>query len=44
MKCNSCGAEIGSNKVCQYCGSQITYSMKREVILLQIIMYIYRNK
>ncbi len=30
MKCNSCGAEIGSNKVCQYCGSQITYSMKRE--------------
>ena len=31
MKCPNCGAEIGSNnKFCQACGSQISYSMRRE--------------
>ena len=24
MKCPNCGAEIGSNSVCEYCGSQVT--------------------
>lgn len=30
MKCPNCGAEIGTSKFCQFCGSQITYGMKRE--------------
>ena len=30
MKCPSCGAEIGNDKFCQYCGTQIPYNMKRE--------------
>ena len=30
MKCPSCGAEIGSDKFCQYCGSQVTMEMKKE--------------
>lgn len=30
MKCPSCGAEIGNDKFCQYCGSQVTMEMKKE--------------
>ncbi|WP_189270139.1 zinc ribbon domain-containing protein [Pseudobutyrivibrio ruminis] len=31
MRCPSCNAEIEANsKVCQYCGTQISYDMKRE--------------
>ncbi len=30
MKCPSCGGEVGNNKFCQFCGSQISYDMKRE--------------
>jgi len=30
MKCPSCGAEIGNNKTCDYCGSQISIEMKKE--------------
>ena len=30
MKCPSCGAEIGNNKFCEYCGSQITAEMQKE--------------
>ena len=30
MKCPSCGGEIGNSKFCQFCGSQISYDMKRE--------------
>lgn len=31
MKCPHCGAEIGTNsKFCEACGSQISYSMRRE--------------
>ena len=31
MKCPHCGAEIGVNsKICEACGSQITYEMRRE--------------
>lgn len=27
MKCPSCGAEIGTNKYCEFCGTQIPYEM-----------------
>ena len=30
MKCANCGAEIGNSKFCTYCGTQITYNMRRE--------------
>lgn len=30
MKCNNCGAEIGNSKVCEFCGSQISYDMRKE--------------
>ena len=30
MKCPSCGAEIGTSKVCEFCGSTITAEMQRE--------------
>ncbi len=30
MKCRNCGAEIGSSKYCEYCGSQVTARMKKE--------------
>ncbi len=30
MKCQNCGAEIGTNKYCEYCGSQITPAMQKE--------------
>ena len=30
MKCPSCGAEIGTSKVCEFCGSTITTEMQRE--------------
>lgn len=30
MKCPSCGAEIGSSKICEFCGTQISYQMQRE--------------
>ncbi|MBR2559339.1 MAG: hypothetical protein IKE37_02775 [Firmicutes bacterium] len=30
MKCPNCGAEIGSSKVCDYCGSRIPYDMQLE--------------
>ncbi len=31
MKCPACGAEIDSkSKVCDYCGTQITSSMRQE--------------
>ena len=30
MKCPNCGAEIGNNKVCEFCGSQITAEMQKE--------------
>ncbi len=30
MKCPSCGADIGDSKQCEYCGSKITYQMKKE--------------
>lgn len=30
MKCPNCGAEIGSNKICEFCGSPITADMLRE--------------
>lgn len=30
MKCSSCGAEIGNNKICEFCGSQITTEMQKE--------------
>ena len=30
MKCPNCGAEIGTNRVCDSCGSHITYDMLRE--------------
>ena len=30
MQCPNCGAETGSGNFCQYCGSQITYRMRRE--------------
>lgn len=34
MKCPSCGAEVGSGKFCEFCGSQITSEMLREQELL----------
>lgn len=35
MKCSNCGAEIkDKSKVCEFCGSQITYDMQREQELL----------
>ena len=30
MKCPSCGAEIGNNLICEYCGTQINVEMKKE--------------
>lgn len=30
MKCKNCGAEIGNSKVCEFCGTQITYDMRKE--------------
>ena len=30
MICPNCGAEIGQNKVCGFCGNQISYQMQRE--------------
>lgn len=31
MKCSNCGAEISANsKVCEFCGSQISYEMRKE--------------
>ena len=30
MKCPNCGAEIGTNNVCDFCGSTISLEMKRE--------------
>ncbi len=30
MKCQNCGAEIGNNKFCEFCGSQITADMQKE--------------
>jgi hypothetical protein len=30
MKCQNCGAEIGNNKICEFCGSQITADMQKE--------------
>ena len=30
MKCPSCGAEIGSGKVCEFCGTHISSEMQRE--------------
>lgn len=30
MKCPSCGAEIGANKKCEYCGAAITVEMQKE--------------
>ena len=31
MKCPNCGGEItGNNKVCEYCGSQISHEMRKE--------------
>ena len=30
MKCSNCGAEIGNSKVCEFCGAQISYNMRRE--------------
>lgn len=30
MKCPNCGAEIGSNKTCEFCGSEVTLEMKKE--------------
>ena len=29
MKCPNCGAEIGNNQICEFCGSQITLAMKK---------------
>ncbi len=31
MKCPSCGAEIGTNNICEYCGSHITAEMQKEI-------------
>ena len=31
MKCPSCGAEIGTSNFCEYCGSQITAEMQKEL-------------
>ncbi len=30
MKCPSCGAEIGNSTTCEYCGTQISFDMKKE--------------
>ncbi len=30
MKCPNCGAEIGTSKFCQYCGTQISIEMQKE--------------
>ena len=30
MKCPSCGAEIGTSKFCQYCGTQVSIEMQKE--------------
>lgn len=34
MKCQNCGAEIGNNKFCQFCGTQVTAEMRREQEIL----------
>lgn len=31
MKCPSCGAEIGTSKFCEFCGSQITVEMQKDL-------------
>lgn len=36
MKCSNCGAEIGSAKYCTYCGTQVSYEMRREQEQLNI--------
>ncbi len=30
MKCPSCGAEVGTSKFCEFCGTQISSEMRRE--------------
>lgn len=30
MKCPSCGAEISNNRECEFCGTQITFNMRRD--------------
>ena len=30
MKCSSCGAEIGTEKVCPYCDTQISVDMRKD--------------
>ncbi len=30
MKCPNCGAEIGNNNFCEYCGTQVSLDMKKE--------------
>ena len=30
MRCANCGAEIGNSKFCTFCGTQISYNMRRE--------------
>lgn len=34
MKCQNCGAEIGNNKFCQFCGTQVSVEMRREQEIL----------
>ena len=34
MKCPNCGAEIGKNRTCEFCGSRISIDMQREQELL----------
>ena len=34
MKCPSCGAEVGSGRFCEFCGSQISSDMLKEQELL----------
>ena len=34
MKCPSCGAEVGSGRFCEFCGSQISSEMLREQELM----------
>lgn len=30
MKCPNCGAEVGNSNFCEFCGTQISFSMRRE--------------